>query len=52
MTENRDVKQEVTLRRREEKPKEHEKNVHGEVRRIDTSLLMGDPIYVMHNILS
>jgi hypothetical protein len=43
MTENRDTEQEVTLLRREEKPGEHEKSVHGEVRRIDTSLLMGDP---------
>ena len=44
MTENRGAEQEVTLLRQEEKPEEHEKSVQGEVRLIDTSLLMGDPM--------
>ena len=43
MTENRGAEQEVTLLRREEKPGEHEKNVHGEVQLIDRGLLMGGP---------
>jgi len=47
MTENWGAEQEVTLRQQEEKPKEHEKNVDGELRLIDTSLLMGDPFYPM-----
>jgi hypothetical protein len=43
MSENRGAEQEVTSLQQEEKPREHEKNVQGEVQLIDTSLLMGDP---------
>jgi integrase len=44
MSENRGAEQEVTSLRQEEKPREHEKNVQGEVQLIDTSLLMGDSL--------
>ncbi len=43
MTENWGAEQYVTLLLSEENSNEHTKNVQGEVRRIDTSLLMGDP---------
>ena len=43
MIENQGAELRVTLLGQEEKPGEHEKNVHGEVQLIDTSLLMGDP---------
>lgn len=43
MIENQGAELKVTLLGQEEKPGEHEKNVHGEVQLIDTSLLMGAP---------
>jgi hypothetical protein len=43
MIENQGADLKVTLLGQEEKPGEHEKNVHGEVQLIDTSLPMGDP---------
>ena len=42
MTENRGAEQNVTLLQPEEILNEHTKSVQGLVRRIDTSLLMGD----------
>jgi hypothetical protein len=47
MTENRGAEQRVTPLRQEEQPREHEKSVHGEVRLIDMSLLMGDPFFTL-----
>jgi hypothetical protein len=49
MSENRGAEQEVTSLQQEEKPREHEKNVQGEVQLIDTSLLMGDPFVCMES---
>ncbi len=43
--ENPGAEQNVTLLQHDEKSQEHEKSVHGELRLIDTSLLMGDPHY-------
>jgi len=42
MTENQGAEAEVTPLRSENKASEHTKSVEGVVRRIDTSLLMGD----------
>ena len=43
MTENQGAELQVTLSSPRARKREHEKNVHGEVQLIDTSLLMGDP---------
>lgn len=47
--ENQGAEQEVTLLQHEENSSEYEKSVHGEVYLIDTSILMGDPIFPLQS---